>query len=107
MPLEASIVKSITAAAQKRGAWVLKTQGDGKRSGTPDLLLCWRGRFIAFEVKQPGKTATRQQAANLNRLRRAGAVAAVVTSASDAMAVFDKIIDGPLSVHTLGRMSVA
>lgn len=43
----------IKAELKKRGAWYLKYWGGGiyTRRGVPDLLVCYKGRFIAIEVK--------------------------------------------------------
>lgn len=48
------------------------------KAGTPDLLMCWRGVFIAIEVKAEGGTLTALQINALKELQAAGAVAAVV-----------------------------
>ena len=68
--------------------WNIKVHGNGfMRSGIPDILACIDGRFYAFEVKQPGKDATRLQKYEIARLTDAGATAAVVTSVEDVAEV--------------------
>jgi hypothetical protein len=57
--------------------WFIKTQEVG-RHGTPDLLLCYRGRFFAWELKVDDECQALQQY-NLNRISEAGGVAREVT----------------------------
>jgi len=50
--LQAEIVKWI----EDNGGYVRKyPQNQATRAGTPDLLICWRGRFFGVEVKHPTK----------------------------------------------------
>lgn len=57
--------------------------------GYPDLhgMLC-DGRYFALEVKQPGETATPEQAAFLQAVQRDRGIAGVVTSFEDVAALF-------------------
>lgn len=62
-----------------RGAWVLKTWSNGiQRSGVPDLLICYKGRFIALEVKAENGHPSDLQLYNIQKLNEAGAVAMVI-----------------------------
>ena len=93
--LEASLTKSITRALHDEGAYVVKVHGGkyGTR-GVPDLLVCYRGRFIAAEVKAPerwGVTSDAQKY-HLGLIRKAGGEADVVTSVAGALLLL-KIID--------------
>jgi hypothetical protein len=53
-------------------------------AGDPDIDACLAGRSVQFEVKRPGEDATPLQLKRLEEWRRAGAVAAVVHSVSEA-----------------------
>lgn len=86
-PLEKTIVATITKQLRARGVWVLKTVGGHGRTGLPDLLLCFDGRFVAIEVKRPGAKVTARQDAELRKIRQAGGLAAVVTSWEDVMQI--------------------
>lgn len=81
----AAIVKALRTAYP--GIWISKTHGSQySRAGIPDLLVCAPGgRFVALEVKRPGKKPTKLQEIELAHLKRAGAVAAVVTNPGDAV----------------------
>lgn len=54
--------------------WFIKTQERG-RVGTPDILICLRGRFVAIELKQEGKAATPIQRLTLDKIMAANGIA--------------------------------
>ena len=85
---ESRLTTKIAAALTTRGAWVLKYHvSPYSRAGTPDLLVCYRGRFLALEVKVPGGKPTRLQSQTLAIIRSAGGVAEVVTTVEEALNV--------------------
>ena len=47
-------------------------------SGVPDILICFRGRFVAIECKAGRGKVTALQQSNLDAIRRAGGVALVI-----------------------------
>ena len=59
-----------------------KTTGCAQ-AGVPDRVICFQGRFIGLEVKAPGNDASKPQLRQLELIRRAGGVAAVVRSVDD------------------------
>jgi hypothetical protein len=62
------------------------------RNGTPDILACYRGRFVALEVKTPSGRPTLLQEAQLDAIRDAGGVAAVVRSVDDVKTVLEGVL---------------
>lgn len=50
-------------------------------SGCSDRLVCYKGKFIACEVKRPGKTPTKPQWDRINEVQAAGGIAVWGTSA--------------------------
>jgi len=53
------------------------------KAGTPDLLCCFKGKFLAIEIKRPkGKLTTPQQQA-LQKIENAGGLALVARSIED------------------------
>jgi hypothetical protein len=60
----------------------IHNMGYGKR-GVPDRLVCYRGYFIALEVKAPGGKATAWQERCLAEIQKAGGWSEVVHSADD------------------------
>ena len=80
--LQNSIIRWI---AKKQSAGVpihhLKIHGNGmQRSGEPDLIICYDGRFFAVELKHGSNKPTDLQKHRLKQWEKAGAVSAVVYS---------------------------
>ena len=59
------------------------------RAGTPDILACVRGRFVALEVKTPTGRLAPIQEHQLARIKEAGGVVAVVRSLDEVRSVLD------------------
>ena len=57
MQSEQAVQKKIINYLESLGAWTVKTIQTNKR-GTPDILACLNGQFIAVEVKKKGKLST-------------------------------------------------
>ncbi len=73
---ESQVVKAVKATIHRAGGWCVKTNGPG----TPDILACVAGRFLAIECKRNGDSSygvTPLQTANLIKIRRAGGLAMV------------------------------
>jgi len=60
-------------------------------SGIPDIIVCYRGRFLGLEVKQPGNRLSRLQEIALERIRAAGGCAHMVTSAGEVKGIIKKL----------------
>ena len=56
-------------------------------SGVPDIICCYRGRFLGLEAKQPGGTLTALQRRALEKINRAGGIARRVESVDDVKAI--------------------
>ena len=65
--------------------------GQFGQAGIPDLIICYRGRFVALEVKTATGKLTTLQGITLRRIQNAGGTAAVVRSVEEARAVIAKI----------------
>ena len=48
-------------------------------AGIPDIIICYKGKFIAFECKQPGRKPTILQAITIRRILNANGIAVIVT----------------------------
>ena len=85
---EKKLENKIKKYVSMRGGYIVKYHGGTYgRSGVPDLLICYKGRFIALEVKKPtGGITSVLQDYNVDSIRLAGGIADVVTS-------LDKVID--------------
>jgi len=79
------------------GAWHIKTHGNMfSKAGTPDIVACLNGRFVAIEVKRPGGRVSPLQKAHLKLIRQAGGIAFVAYSLDDLKRELRKagLIDG-------------
>lgn len=67
------------------GGWWLNFHGGDPYMprGLPDIIGCYRGRFVAFEVKRPGEAPRKIQGKVMRTLKAAGALTAVVYSVED------------------------
>lgn len=81
---EQALQTKIMNLIKKKGFWATKVISSSK-TGTPDILACIHGRFVAIEVKAPGKinNVTDLQRAQLNAIIESGGRAAVVDSIED------------------------
>lgn len=70
--------------------YAVKIWGNHTTIGQPDILACYRGRFLALEVKRPGEQPTEIQRATLQKWADAGAVAGVVRSVEDLKEPLDR-----------------
>ena len=91
-PLESRIQSEILGYLRGRSdVYVLNVPGGSTvPRGTPDLLVCYQGLFVGFEVKRPEGTygLTEPQQIRFKQIRRAGGVAEVVTSIEDVKRIF-------------------
>lgn len=86
--VQAKIIKHL----QNRFAYVVKVITASK-AGVADLLVCYKGLFIAIEVKAPGKLGTQSelQKANATMVRASGGVSLLVDNLQDVVAFFDSL----------------
>ena len=56
-------------------------------SGVPDIICCYKGRFLGLEAKLPGGKLTELQKRALEQINRAGGIARRVESVDDVRAV--------------------
>lgn len=75
---EQDIQRKIIKYLESVGAYVVKVVASNK-SGTPDILACYRGIFLAVEVKRPEtKTNVSElQEYNIKKIKEAGGIAIV------------------------------
>lgn len=92
-PLERYIVKKSLERLRARGGFWIKIHGSPLQiAGIPDIIGCYRGRFVGMEAKRTAEgRPTKIQAYQLERIRAAGGVTALIHSAEMAEAVLDMI----------------
>jgi len=81
---EKSIENKIKSYLKSKGAYYVKYFGNQfSQVGVPDILACYKGRFIGIEVKnEKGKTSPLQDI-NLQQIKNAGGYSLVARSVED------------------------
>lgn len=89
---EQDIQRKIIKYLESAGAYVVKVVASNK-SGTPDILACYRGIFLAIEVKRPEtKTNVSElQEYNIKKIKEAGGIAIVSWDLDAVKAVVENI----------------
>ena len=52
-------------------------------AGIPDIIACYKGRFVALEAKAGKNKPTKLQAATIDKIRQAGGTASIVRCVDD------------------------
>jgi hypothetical protein len=60
-------------------------------AGIPDIICCYQGRFVAFEVKQPSGKLTKLQERAMTKIKRAKGEAFKVTSVSEVKEIIQNL----------------
>jgi Holliday junction resolvase len=80
MTPEAKVKKRVVSILKEHGAYFFyPVTGGYGRSGVPDIVACWQGRFIGIECKAGDNLPTPLQQKNLEEIKKSGGVAMVIT----------------------------
>ena len=87
---QSKIVKYLEA----QGAYVVKVVAASKK-GVPDVLCCYKGKFLAIEVKTPTTRAnvSELQDYNLRKVDEAGGWSGVAVDIADILPMLERIND--------------
>lgn len=61
-------------------------------AGIPDIICCYKGKFVAFEVKTKKGKLSKLQEVMIERIRQAGGVAFKVTSIQEVKDILEKVL---------------
>ncbi len=76
---ESKVKKQVVALLKQYGAYYFyPVTGGYGRSGVPDIVVCWKGRFIGIECKANGGVPTALQMKNLMQINEQGGIALLV-----------------------------
>jgi len=83
MTPEGRVKRKAIAELQKLGMYIFfpATGGFG-RSGVPDIVCCYKGKFIGIECKAHGNKPTALQQSNLEEIVNNGGIAIVIDETS-------------------------
>jgi len=94
MTPEGKVKKKVKEYLQSIGAWYYMPVSNGMgRVGCTDILVCYRGLFMAFETKAPGKikNVTANQEREIVDIQRAYGLAHVVDDVSQVISIIETI----------------
>ena len=81
---EDKVQKQIQDYLKNIGAYRFKVHGEiFMRAGIPDIISCYKGRFIGLEVKDGNNTASELQKAHGRQIVKAGGIFGIVYSVED------------------------
>lgn len=85
MSSEASLQTTILRWLRSYGGWWVKFHVSGKYStaGVPDIIGSYKGKFVAFEVKRPGRKLTKLQAVTHDKMKKQGEAYVFVVDSLD------------------------
>jgi hypothetical protein len=63
-------------------------------AGIPDIICCYKGKFVAFEVKTETGKLSALQAVTLSKIKVAGGVAIEVRSLDEVKRIIEKVDNG-------------
>lgn len=92
--LERDIVTAIKKYLALLGSDVFFWKEHGSVYGTngvPDIICCYKGRFLGLECKLPGGRLTELQKRAIEKINHAGGVACRVESVEDAKRVIERV----------------
>lgn len=76
---EKKVKDQVVKRLNERGAyWFYPVMGGYGSSGVPDIVACYKGRFIGIECKAGSNTPTALQMKNLNQITGAGGWSTVI-----------------------------
>ena len=76
---ESKVKKQVKKILDDLGAYHFSPMMDGYgRSGVPDIIACYKGRFLAIECKAGDNKPTLLQLRNIESIKRNGGLAIVV-----------------------------
>lgn len=85
---ESQLTRRILKALKDHGGFWVKIHGSANQvTGLPDIVGCYKGRFVGLEVKLPDGShkLSERQRLMLTRIEQQGGISAVVTSPRGAL----------------------
>ena len=89
---ETSLQERIQKLIRSKGGYVIKTWGNmTTEPGRPDLICCYKGLFVAFEVKVDDNKPSPQQGIHCRMIQKAHGINAIVKDTSTVVCVLQLI----------------
>lgn len=93
---ETIIQAKIEAFLRKSKVYTIRLNADGDTVGEPDLLCCYKGRFVGLEVKTKKGVASGIQKGKRLLILESGGAYAFPTSVDDVIKLFRQIDEGEI-----------
>ena len=87
---ESTIQNKIIKYLNRNGAYTIKTISTN-RSGSPDIICCFKGLFIAVEVKTDKGIVSKLQEYHQKEIINSGGIALIVRSAEEVEQLLEKL----------------
>lgn len=88
--VEQKIQAKILGFLKSMGCYTVKVMA-ANRNGVPDILGCYKGHFIAVEVKRPGNKPTELQQAHIDGINQKQGYAIVAYSVDEVETMLKEI----------------
>lgn len=99
LPLEGARTRSLLRYLNGiEGGFFFKIHGSAFQPRLIDIIGCYRGSFVSFEVKRPGRQPTPRQRLTISQIQESGGSASVIWSIDDIKTFFDQFLDKRLKV---------
>lgn len=98
---ESQLTSQIKNFLKTKGCYCEKIFGGGfQASGIPDILCCYKGLFVAIEVKSPTHKgrASDIQKLKIRAIRNAGGIAFITDSLEEVERIFECINEDPIDI---------
>jgi hypothetical protein len=106
---EGKVKKKVKDYLKSIGAWYYMPVSNGMgRVGCPDILVCYEGRFLAFETKAAGKikNVTANQKREIAEIKRANGLAHVVDCVEQVQVIMEQVNDEIIKARTRNESQV-
>lgn len=91
---ERKVKKKVVELLKSRGAYYAMPVASGfGNAGVPDILCCYKGRFIGIECKANGGRPTALQLSNLKQIKDSGGVAVIIDEESLKQRTLETILE--------------
>ena len=94
MSVEATLQTAVIKYLRAKGAVVDNIQGNEYQASVPDLLVGYRGRYIALELKAPNGTLSPGQRRRLIRIQKAGNIGECIHGLAKVKQIIETIDRG-------------
>ena len=71
--------------------WSNVQGGRGSKPGDPDLIVCYKGRYVALEAKSPTGRQSDIQKTRMEEIRDAGGIYEIVRTLKDVKQIMEEI----------------